>query len=188
MSGQVDQSASSDRERIARGLTIVHTGEGKGKTTAALGLVFRAWGHGMRSCVIQFIKRRNKNLGEVKAAAQLGIEWHQMGDGFTWQSRDIQETRAKACTAWALAQKKILSQDYDLVVLDEFTYALKYEWLDTAQVVAWLGRHKPPELHLVITGRDAPPALIEFADLVTDMRNVKHPFEDGVRAQRGIEF
>ena len=177
-----------DRRRSRRGLVIVHTGKGKGKTTAALGMLFRAWGHGMRVCVLQFIKRKNKNLGEVKAAAKLGIEWHQMGDGFTWRSRDMDETVSKARRAWGLAQEKITSGAYDLIVLDEFTYVLKFGWLDPEEVLTWLAENKPSELHLIITGRDAVPALVEYADLVTDMGNVKHPFEQGVRAQQGIEF
>ena len=113
-----DQPRETDRRRAKKGLVIVHTGKGKGKTTAALGLVFRAWGHGMRVCVLQFIKRKNLNLGEVKAAAKLGLEWHQMGDGFTWRSADIDETVAKARRAWVLVQEKIASGAYDLIVLD----------------------------------------------------------------------
>jgi cob(I)alamin adenosyltransferase len=169
-------------------LVIVNTGHGKGKTTAALGLLLRAWGHGMRTCVIQFIKRENHNLGEYKAAQQLGIEWHQMGDGFTWRSANMDETEAKGHLAWALAEKKISSGDYDLIVLDEFTYALKYEWLDVRDIVSWLREYKPSALHLVITGRDAPPELIAFADLVTEMGKVKHPIDQGIRAQKGVEF
>jgi cob(I)alamin adenosyltransferase len=179
---------TEERRRARRGLVIVHTGKGKGKTTAALGLVFRAWGHGMRVCVLQFVKRKNKNLGEVKAAAKLGIEWHQTGGGFVFDPDKMDEARAKTQRAWALAQAKIASGAYDLIVLDEFTYALDFGWLDTREVLAWLAGNKPPELHLVITGRDAVPALIEVADLVTEMGNVKHPFDEGVQAQQGIEF
>jgi cob(I)alamin adenosyltransferase len=175
-------------KQAQRGLVIVHTGEGKGKTTAALGLAFRAWGHGMRVCVIQFIKRENRELGEYKAAARMGIEWHQTGDGFVFDPAKMAAARAKTQRAWALAQAKIASGDYDLIVLDEFTYALDFGWLDVQEVLGWLREKKPPELHLVITGRDAAPELIEFADLVTEMENVKHPFDAGVRAQRGIEF
>ncbi len=171
-----------------KGLLIVNTGHGKGKTTAALGLLLRAWGRGMRVCVIQFIKHEGGSWGEVKAAKKLGIEWYKMGDGFTWMSRDIDETAAKARHGWQLAQEKIASGDYDVVLLDEFTYPLKYGWLDTGEVIAWLRAHKPPMTHVVITGRDAPPELIEFADLVTEMRKVKHPFDRGIRAQPGIEF
>jgi cob(I)alamin adenosyltransferase len=171
-----------------RGLVIVHTGTGKGKTTAALGLVFRAWGHGMRVCVIQFIKRENKELGEFKAAERMGIEWHQTGDGFVFDPAKRAAAKAKTQRAWALAQEKIASGAYDLIVLDEFTYALDFGWLDSGEVLGWLAENKPPELHLVITGRDAVPALIAYADLVTEMGNVKHPFDAGVQAQRGIEF
>ena len=183
-----DRAEGTDRRRTKKGLVIVHTGKGKGKTTAALGLVFRAWGHGMRVCVLQFIKRKNKNLGEVKAAAKLGIEWHQIGEGFVWHPTQDQEAKAKARRAWVLAQEKIASRAYDLIVLDEFTYVLKFGWLDPEEVLTWLAENKPSELHLIITGRDAVPALVEYADLVTDMGNVKHPFEQGVRAQQGIEF
>lgn len=176
------------RKRVKKGLVIVNTGPGKGKTTAALGTLLRAWGRGMRCCMIQFIKHESGNWGEVKAARQLGIEWHQMGDGFTWLSKDTDETIAKARHAWTVAQEKIASGDYDLIILDEFTYPLKFEWLDVADVIAWLREHKPSMMHLIITGRDAPPGLIEFADLVTEMRKVKHPFDRGTRAQPGIEF
>ena len=175
-------------EKAQRGLVIVHTGEGKGKTTAALGLVIRAWGHGMRVCVIQFIKRKNENLGEVKAAARLGIEWHQVGEGFVWHPTQDDEAKARAHSAWMLAQGKIASGAYDLIVLDEFTYVLKFGWLDAKDVLNWVAENKPGALHLVITGRDALPELIEYADLVTEMESVKHPFDQGIRAQRGIEF
>lgn len=176
------------RDIRRKGVVIVNTGHGKGKTTAALGVLFRAWGRGMRSCVVQFIKHEAGGWGEVRAAQRLGIEWHKMGDGFTWLSKDMEKTAAKALYAWEVAQEKIASGDYDLVVLDEFTYPLNYGWLDTAEVIAWLQEHRPPTLHLIITGRDAPPQLMDFADLVTEMRKVKHPFDQGIRAQPGIEF
>lgn len=177
------------RERIVRGLVIVHTGNGKGKTTAALGLILRAWGHGMRVCVIQFVKRETESWGEVKAARKLGIEWHSTGTGFTTrESRTDAQTVERAQQAWALTQEKIASMDYDMIVLDELTYALNYAWLNTDQVIAWFRAHKPPLLHLVITGRDAPQALIDYADLVTEMNKLKHPFDRGVRAQAGVEF
>jgi len=173
---------------MRRGLVIVNTGDGKGKTTAALGLILRAWGRGFRVCVIQFIKARSGQWGEVKAAQKLGIEWHKIGAGFTWQSKRLDETIALARHGWQLAQEKIASGDYDLLLLDEFTYPLHLGWLDTTSVLDWLRANRPADLHLVITGRDAPQALIEFADLVTEMRVVKHPFEQGVKAQPGIEF
>jgi len=124
----------------------------------------------------------------MKAAKKMGIEWFQTGDGFTWRSNDLNESKAHALHGWQMAQEKISSGNYDLLVLDEFTYPLYFRWLDTEEVVTWLREHKPPQLHLLITGRYAPDALIEYADLVTDMTLVKHPFEQGIPGQRGIEF
>lgn len=176
----------SDRNR--RGLLIVNTGDGKGKTTAALGLILRAWGRGMRPCVIQFMKSETGQWGEVRAARKLEIEWYSLGDGFTWTSRDMDETIAKARHAWSAAQEKIASDEYDLILLDEFTYPLQYGWLDCSEVLHWLKEHKPSRLHLIITGRDAPQELTDMADLVTEMKSIRHPYEQGIKAQTGIEF
>lgn len=173
---------------MRHGLVIVNTGNGKGKTTAALGTLFRAWGRGMRTCVVQFIKAEKGNWGEIQAARKVEIEWHAMGDGFTWLSKDIDQTADKARAAWALAQEKIASGAFDLIVLDEMTYAFHLGWLDVKAGVVWLKEHKPPALHLIITGRDAPPELIDYADLVTEMREIKHPYTRGIKAQPGIEF
>lgn len=170
------------------GLTIVNTGDGKGKTTAALGMILRAWGRGYKICVVQFIKAETGQWGEIKAAKKLGIEWHTTGDGFTWLSKDMDETTARALHGWEIAKEKIASGEFDLVLLDEFTYTMLYKWLDSAEVVEWLRANKPAELHLVITGRSASPELVEFADLVTEMNPVKHPYEKGIKAQPGIEF
>jgi cob(I)alamin adenosyltransferase len=172
-----------------KGLVIVNTGAGKGKTTAGLGMALRAWGHDMRVCVIQFLKNGNLRSGERRAAERLGIEWHALGDGYTWSSRDIEESRSKALAAWKTAQEAIASGRYDLIVLDEFTYLLHLRWLETDQVIAWLRQHRPPALHLVITGRHAPQQLVEMADLVTEMHEVKHPYAEQKRpAQPGIEY
>ncbi len=124
----------------------------------------------------------------MKAAEKLGIEWHISGDGFTWLSKDMDETTARARKGWELAQEKITSGNYDLIVLDEFTYTLAYNWLDTDEVLEWLRLNRPSELHLVITGRSAPEALIAQADLVTEMTLIKHPYEQGIQAQAGVEF
>jgi cob(I)alamin adenosyltransferase len=171
-----------------KGLVIVNTGDGKGKTTASLGMLLRAWGRGMHVCVIQFIKTETGQWGEIKAAKKLGIEWHTTGDGFTWLSKDMDETAARALHGWEIAKEKISSGDYDLIVLDEFTYTMSYHWLDTTEVLDWLRLNRPSDLHLVITGRSAPPALIEQADLVTEMLSIKHPFDQGIKAQAGVEF
>jgi cob(I)alamin adenosyltransferase len=173
---------------MRKGLVIVNTGNGKGKTTASLGVLFRAWGRGMRLCVVQFIKHEKGNWGEIQAARKLDIEWHVMGDGFTWLSKDIDETAEKTRRAWALAQEKIASGQYDLILLDEMTYTFHHNWLDIQQVITWLKENKPPELHIIITGRGAPPELVEYADLVTEMIEIKHPYQSGIKAQPGIEF
>ncbi|NNJ11824.1 cob(I)yrinic acid a,c-diamide adenosyltransferase [Chloroflexales bacterium ZM16-3] len=185
----MSEDSPAQAKRIKKGLVIVNTGNGKGKTTAALGILLRAWGRDMRVGGIQFFKHENSNYGELRALERMGIALTPVGDGFTWMSRDMDETQAKALHGWELAKAKILSGDYDVFLMDEFTYVMHYGWLDAGEVVAWLAEHKPPMLHLIITGRDAPEALIAFADLVTEMREVKHPFrEQGVRAQKGIEF
>jgi cob(I)alamin adenosyltransferase len=175
--------------RAQKGLLIVNTGNGKGKTTAALGILLRARGRKLRVGGVQFFKHENANFGELRALRELDVELTPMGDGWTWTSRDIDETRSKALHGWAIAQEKIRSDTYDVFLLDEFTYLLSYGWLETTSVIDWIAAHKPPMLHLIITGRDAPQALIEAADLVTEMREVKHPFRDqGIKAQKGIEF
>ncbi len=175
-------------KQIKKGLLIVNTGDGKGKSTAAFGMTLRAWGRGFRICVVQFIKAGTGQWGEIKAAKKLGIEWVTTGDGFTWTSKDMDETIARARHGWEIAKEKIASGNYDLIVLDEFTYTMAYNWLDTNEVLDWLRLHRPSNLHLVITGRSAPEALIEQADLVTEMKLVKHPYEQGIQAQAGVEF
>jgi len=177
-----------NKQKIKHGLVIVNTGNGKGKSTSAFGMVLRSWGRGFRVCVVQFIKAETGRWGEIKAAKKPGIEWFATGDGFTWTSKDMDETIARAVNGWEVTKEKIISRNYDLVILDEFTYALHYGWLDTAQVIEWLKANKSTDMHLVITGRDAPAALIGYAELVTEMVEVKHPYQKGIQAQPGIEF
>ncbi len=172
-----------------KGLVIVNTGHGKGKTTAALGILFRAWGRGMQVGMLQFIKNKNSKYGEIKAAKKLGIEIRPIGDGFTWTSKDMDETIALATHGWEQAKKLIASGKREIVILDEFTYPLHFGWLDVNEVITWLRENKPPMLHLIITGRNAPEELIEYADLVTEMKEIKHPYEEqNISAQPGIEF
>ena len=168
-------------------LTIVYTGNGKGKTTAALGMLFRAWGRGMRVCMLSFIKNENSNFGEERAARKLGVEIIPLGAGFTWLSKDIEKDKALARECWALCKEKIASGDYDIVILDEITYPLTYGWLGMDEVLETL-RARPEGLHIVATGRDAPQALVDYADLVTEMREVKHPFQQEIKAQPGVDF
>ena len=184
-----EERAMARRAKKKKGLVIVNTGHGKGKTTASLGVMTRAWGRKMKVGVIQFLKNENARFGEIKAAKKMEIDWISTGDGWTWTSADIDETEAKARHAWQIAQEKIIDGGYDLFILDEFTYLMHFGWLDTAAVIDWLRENKPAQLHLIITGRHAPQPLIDFADLVTEMRQIKHPLaEQGIRAQAGIEY
>ncbi len=177
----------SATEAGRKALVIVLTGQGKGKTTAALGVVLRAWGRGMKTVVLQFVKARTANYGENRAARKLGIEMIPLGEGFTWLSKDIEKDKATARECWELARQKIDSGQYDIVVLDEMTYPMTYGWIPVEEVIDTL-RQRPQGLHVIITGRDAPQELIDFADLVTEMREVKHPYEKGVKARPGIDF
>ena len=171
-----------------KGLLVVHTGAGKGKTTAALGLVFRALGHGMRVGVVQFVKGAIAT-GEAALAARLApqLEWHTLGEGFTWETQDRGRDAAAARRAWDTATRLLRDLSFGLVVLDELNIALRYDLLPLSEVLGEL-RGRRDMLHVVVTGRNAKPELIEMADLVTDMTPVKHPFRSGVKPQKGIEF
>jgi cob(I)alamin adenosyltransferase len=171
-----------------RGLIILHTGTGKGKSTAAFGLVLRCLGHGMRVGIVQFVKGA-WSTGERTVLARFPdlVTMRAMGEGFTWETQDRARDIAAARAAWALAKAMIADPGYRLVLLDELNIVLRYDYLPVEEVVTTL-RSKPRDLHVVITGRNAKPELIEIADLVTEMRLVKHPFRAGVKAQAGIEF
>lgn len=179
-----------DYQEQTRGLLIVHTGNGKGKTTCALGLMMRAAGRGLKCCMIQFMKSRNDRYGEHVSAEKLGIEVHTMGDGFTWDTKNPEQDRETARATWDLCVEKMRSRDYDMLVFDELVYVLSYDMLPTEEVLAELAtiRADQPALHIILTGRDAPETLIEAADLVTEMREIKHPYNAGIRAQQGMEF
>ena len=173
--------------RIDKGLVIVNTGKGKGKTTAAMGVVVRAWGRGMNVTMFQYIKHSTANFGEQRAAQKMGIEVRSMGDGFTWRSKDLDQSADLARAQWEDSKEAILSGKYDVMVLDEFTYPMHYGWIETAEVIEVL-KARPEMLHVIITGRNAPEELMEYADLVTEMNVVKHPYQQGIKAQPGIEF
>jgi cob(I)alamin adenosyltransferase len=174
--------------RVNKGLVIVNTGNGKGKTTAALGLLFRAWGRDMNVRMFQFIKHTGSQFGESRAAQKIGVPLEAYGDGFTWRSKDMDKTEALAQEQWERCKEAILSGDHEIVILDEFTYAMHYGWVGVDEVLDVLKR-RDPMLHVVITGRHAPDALVEYADLVTEMREIKHPYRaQGIKAQPGIEF
>lgn len=182
------QDAEVSSKTVEKGLLIVHTGKGKGKSTAAWGLVLRALGRGMRIGVVQFGKGAWET-GERKALETFGdqVVWYTLGEGFTWETQDRERDVAAAEKAWAQAKALLADPSFKLIVFDELNIALRYDHLPLADVVETL-RNKRPDLHVVVTGRNAKPELIEAADLVTDMTPVKHHFAAGVKAQEGIEF
>ncbi|WP_430727021.1 cob(I)yrinic acid a,c-diamide adenosyltransferase [Sphingomonas yabuuchiae] len=182
---QDSKVAARDAEK---GLIIVHTGKGKGKTTAALGMVIRAVGHGMRVGMVQFVKGA-MTTGEAAVLARFPeVDFHAMGEGFTWNTQDRARDIATARGAWEEVKRMVADPSYDLIVADELNIVLRYDYLPVDEVLEVLGT-KGAMTHVVITGRNAPDVLIDAADLVTDMTQVKHPFrEQGVKAQKGIEF
>ena len=173
---------------MKKGLLMVFTGNGKGKTTSALGMAMRSAGHGLKVCFIQFIKGGWK-YGELEAVKRFQdvIDFHVMGRGFTWKSDDIEKDKAAARHAWRFAQEAMASNRYHLVIMDEFTYLLTYGMIDLPPVLATLV-NKPEYLHVAITGRAAPKELLAVADMVTEMQETKHPYKVGIMAQKGVEF
>lgn len=186
----VDEGIAAAQQE--RGVLVINTGNGKGKSSAAFGVVARALGHGMKVAVIQFVKGRSDTgeEGFYKRIAEVipgSVSWHVSGEGFTWETQDSSRDAAAAQAAWALACGYLSDPQIGLVVLDEFTYALKYGWLDIAPVLAALAA-RPHMQHVIITGRAAPQALIDAADTVTDMTPIKHAFKAGVKAMPGLEW
>lgn len=181
-------SDRAPRKRRDHPLLIVHTGDGKGKSSSAFGMMLRAWARQYRVGVYQFMKSGKWRIGERKAALALGgIVWEALGDGWTWTSRNLDDSAALARAGWEEVKARIADESYEFLLLDEFTYPMALGWVDTAEVIEVL-RDRPGFQHVVVTGRRAPAELVELADLVTEMRKVKHPFERGIRAQAGIEW
>ena len=175
------------RER-RQGLVFVNTGEGKGKSSSAFGMAFRAAGWGMRVCVIQFIKGQWQT-GEQKAALAFDtIEWHALGDGFTWDTKNPEQDIKTSQAIWEFSQDKIIYGDFDVVVLDEINYCCGYGWLNGQAVADFIKQHKPSWQHLILTGRNAAPEVIAVADTVTEMQKIKHAFDQGIKAEQGVEF
>jgi len=179
-----------DYKEKTKGLLMVNTGDGKGKTTCALGLLMRAAGQGLKCCLIQFMKSKTDRYGEHESLEKLGIEVHTMGDGFTWDTEDKQQDIKTSENTWALCVEKMRSAEYDMLVFDELIYVLDYQFLELKDVLNEIEavRKDQPALHIVLTGRNAPKELVEKSDLVTEMKEIKHPFHAGIYAQQGIEF
>jgi len=186
--GDVGSANPKRRKPRDRPLLIVVTGQGKGKSTSAFGMLLRSWARGHRCGVFQFVKSGKWKVGEAKAAAALGgIDWEKMGDGWSWLSKDLDESADMARAGWERVKQLIAEERYEFLLLDEITYPLKWGWIDVDEFVAVL-RDRPGFQHVVVTGRDAPPELIEAADLVSEVVKVKHPMDAGIRAQQGIEW
>jgi cob(I)alamin adenosyltransferase len=196
----VPDDGLSTKERRNRPLVVVHTGPGKGKTTAAFGLAMRGWNQGFDIGVFQFVKSAKWRIGEQTVLERLGelhretgeggpVEWHKMGSGWSWTRKAGSEDdhAVAAAEGWGEIKRRLAEERHDLYLLDEFTYPIKWGWVDVDDVVTTLVE-RPGHQHVVITGRDADPKLIEIANLVTEMTKVKHPFDDGQKGQRGIEW
>lgn len=185
-----DQGSAEPKRRKPRDkpLFIVITGHGKGKSTSAFGMLLRAWARDYRCGVFQFVKSGKWKVGEAKAAQALGgIDWEKMGDGWTWISRDLEESADKAREGWAEVKRRIEAEQYEFLLLDELTYAVKYGWVPEHEIVDTIV-NRPGFQHIVVTGRDASPGLLEAADLVSEVVKIKHPMDQGIRAQQGIEW
>ncbi|HEY1119689.1 MAG TPA: cob(I)yrinic acid a,c-diamide adenosyltransferase [Acidimicrobiales bacterium] len=173
--------------RRADSLVLVNTGNGKGKSTAAFGTMIRSVARGWPVAVVQFLKSGKWNTGEEKVARELGVEWFAIGEGFTWDSDDLGKDEAVAREAWRQAASLLAAGSHRLVVLDEITYPVNWGWLDLDEVVAAI-RDRSPKVNVICTGRDAPEPLLELADTATEMRVLKHAYQSGIRAMKGIDY
>ncbi len=176
-----------DGLRRADSLVVVNTGNGKGKSSSAFGMMVRAVGRGWNVAVVQFIKSGNWNTGEEKIGRRLGVDWHAFGEGFTWDSDDLSNDRAHAAQGWAKAVEIMNAGEHQLVIFDELTYLSSFNWLPASDIVDAIA-NRPRHVNVIVTGRDAAPELLELADTVTEMREVKHAYQSGIRAMRGIDY
>jgi cob(I)alamin adenosyltransferase len=185
---EVPTEHQNPKSRRVPSLVLVHTGDGKGKSSSAFGVVLRAVARDWKVGVVQFLKSGKWQVGEEKVAKErLGVDWYAIGEGFTWESKDLSEDEAVAADAWRHARAMIEAGDHRLVVLDEITYPMNWGWIDTDEVLQVL-RDRPEQVNVVLTGRDAPKALVDLADTVTEMRKVKHAYDTGVLAKKGIDY
>ncbi|TLS68752.1 cob(I)yrinic acid a,c-diamide adenosyltransferase [Mariprofundus erugo] len=171
-----------------QGVVLVHTGEGKGKSSSAFGVAFRAAGWGMSVCVIQFIKGKWKTGEERASKAFAHMEWHALGDGFTWDTKNPEQDIKTSREIWEFCKEKVRSHEFDLIVLDEINYCSGYGWISGQEIAEFIRDEKPAWMHLILTGRNAAAEVIEVADTVTEMKMIKHAYESGISATQGIEF
>ncbi|MFT7475718.1 MAG: cob(I)alamin adenosyltransferase [Verrucomicrobiales bacterium] len=183
----ISENPAEDRSTVAKSLVIVNTGDGKGKSSSAFGMMVRAVAQEWNVAVVQFIKSGDWNVGEEKIGRRLGVDWYNEGQGFTWDSGNLDDDKAIAQAGWDRASELIGSGDHRLVILDELTYLLNWGWIDPEPVYDAI-RSRPEKVSVIITGRDASAELIELADTVTDMTKVKHAFDRGIVAKKGLDF
>ena len=176
-----------DGLRGATSLLVVNTGNGKGKSSAAFGVMVRGVARGWKVAVLQFVKSGDWKVGEETVGHQLGVDWQSLGGGFTWDSDNLEQDKALAAQGWAIARAVVRAGDHSLVILDELTYLMNWGWIDADDVIAVL-RDRPTHVNVIVTGRDASDALIAIADTVTEMREIKHAYNAGIRAKRGIDY
>ena len=187
MTEALTEDPRPDGLRSAPSVVVINTGDGKGKSSAAFGVMVRGIARGWRVAVVQFVKSGDWKVGEEKVGRQLGVDWLSVGDGFTWDSDDLDHDKALAAEGWLTAAELIAAGEHQLVILDELTYLCTWGWVDVADVAATI-RGRPERVNIVITGRDAPAELVEIADTVTEMREIKHAYRQGIRAMRGIDY
>ncbi len=183
----IDENPAQNHSKTAKSLVLVNTGDGKGKSSSAFGVMIRGVARDWNVAVVQFIKSGEWNVGEEKVGRQLGVDWFNEGEGFTWNSEDIDHDKALAAEGWQRAADLINAGEHQLIILDELTYLLNWEWID-AQPVYDTIRNRPEHVSIVVTGRDAPDELIAVADTVSEVRKVKHAFDEGILAKKGIDY
>ena len=185
--GAPTEDPRPDGLRRADSLVVVNTGNGKGKSSAAFGTMLRGIARGWKVAVVQFVKSGDWKVGEETMGERLGVDWLAVGDGFTWDSADLDHDKRLAAEGWAKAAELINAGEHELVILDEITYLPSFGWLDAAEIADVI-RHRPRHVNVIVTGRDAAPEIVELADTVTEMREVKHAYQQGIRAMRGIDY
>ncbi len=176
-----------DGHRVAKSLVLVNTGDGKGKSSSAFGMMIRGIARDWNVAVVQFVKSGDWNVGEEKIGRQLGVDWHNEGEGFTWLSENLDNDKAIAQKGWENAKALIMAGEHQLVILDELTYLINWGWIDAEPVYETI-RNRPEKVSIVITGRDAPQGLIDVADTVSEVVKVKHAFDSGILAKRGLDY
>lgn len=187
MTEALTEDPRPDGLRSVPSLVLVNTGNGKGKSSAAFGVMLRALAAGWKVAVAQFVKSSEWKVGEEQIGRQLGVDWYAFGDGFTWDSDDLENDKAHARAGWIAAKQLIEAGHHQLVILDELTYLCTWGWIDQGDVIATI-RDRPEHVNVIVTGRDAPAELIELAHTVTEMTEIKHAYQQGIRAKRGIDY